>query len=39
VGKFIKGFIDLVKVVMDYFNLPYPEGGFLCKMQEIGMKT
>jgi hypothetical protein len=24
---------------MDYFNLPYPEGGLLCKMREIGMKT
>ena len=33
------GFIDLVKEVMDYFNLPYPEGGLLCKMREIGMKT
>jgi hypothetical protein len=33
------GFIDLVKEVMAYFNLPYPEGGLLCKMLEMGMKT
>jgi len=33
------GFIDLVKEVMGYFNLPCPEGGFLYEMQDICMKT
>ncbi|VUT28144.1 MAG: hypothetical protein SYNGOMJ08_00706 [Candidatus Syntrophoarchaeum sp. GoM_oil] len=31
--------IDLIKEVLDYFNLPYPERRLLDKIQRMGFKT
>ncbi|NQE05440.1 hypothetical protein C5S32_06180 [ANME-1 cluster archaeon GoMg1] len=33
------GVIDLIKQVLDYFNLPYPDGELLDKIRRMGFKT
>jgi hypothetical protein len=34
-----EGMVDLVKNIMDYFNLPIPDGGLLYVIREMGIKT
>ena len=34
-----EGMVDLVKNIMEYFNLPIPDGGLLYVIREMGIKT
>jgi len=34
-----EGMVDLVKNIMEYFNLPIPDGGLLYVLREMGIKT
>jgi hypothetical protein len=34
-----EGIIELVKNILEYFNLPIPDGGLLYLIREMGIKT
>jgi SRSO17 transposase len=34
-----EGIVDFVKSIMEYFNLPIPDGGLLYLIREMGIKT
>jgi hypothetical protein len=33
------GIVEFVKNIMEYFNLPIPDGGLLYLIREMGIKT
>jgi len=34
-----EGIVELVKNILEYFNLPIPDGGLLYLIREMGIKT
>jgi len=34
-----EGIVELVKNILEYFNLPIPDGGLLYLIREMGVKT